>query len=73
MGDIVLLQWPGAFEETLPTPMIIQAKKLMFEKPFIPVHTFQVTPLPRDASPASLAASSLQMGVTTTIYIKKKK
>ncbi len=73
MGDIVPLQSPGAFEEMLPTPTIIQARKPMFKKPFIPVCTFQVTPPPRDASPVGSAASLMQMGVTTTIYVEKKK
>ncbi len=73
MGDPIPLQSPGAFNQTILMPMIAQAKKPMFKKPFVLVRTFQVTPPARDASPAGLATSSMQMGITTTAYVEKKK
>ncbi len=53
---------------------ITQAKKPAFKKPFRLVKTFQVTPLAaRGMSPAGLAASSMQLGITAAGYTPSKK
>ncbi len=63
MGDPMLPQLLGGFDQTIPMTAIAQAKRLAFKKPYRPVRTFQVTPLAaRGVSPAGLAASSLQLG-----------
>ncbi len=73
MGDTMLLQSLGGFDQTILMTTITQAKQPMFKKPFILVHTFQVTPTTRGVSPAGSATSSMQVGITTAAYVAKKK
>ncbi len=73
MGDPMLPQLPGGFDETIPMTMIAQAKKLAFKKPFWLVKMFQVTLLAaRGVSPAGSAASSMQLGITTAGYSQSR-
>ncbi len=64
MGEPMLPQLPGGFDETIPTMTIAQYKQLAFKKPFIPVKRFQVMLPARAVSPAGSAVSSMHMGVS---------
>ncbi len=74
MGDPMLLQLLGGFDQTIPTMTIAQTKLPASKKPFRPVKTFQVTPpVARIMSPAGSAASSMQLGVAAATYTAMKK
>ncbi len=73
MGDPMVPQLLGGFDQTIPMTTIAQVKKPMFKKLLLPVCTFQVTPPARGILPAGLAASLLQMGVTAAAYVVTKK